>query len=77
MINVYLDKQTGKPKDYDATVSYKDLPKLLQSGLMGKFLRDSLAKRKLPMNSMWEGMTHCEDRWIPLPPEEVQGPWRS
>ena len=29
------------------------------------------------MNSMWEGMTHCEDRWIPLPPEEVQGPWRS
>ena len=29
------------------------------------------------MNNMWEGMTHCEDRWMPLPPEEVQGPWRS
>lgn len=42
-----------------------------------EILRDSLTKRKLPMNIMWEGMTHCEDRGMPLPPEEVLGPWRS
>ena len=29
VIHIYLEKETGKPKDHDATVSYEDLPKLL------------------------------------------------
>ena len=29
IIHIYLDKETGKPKDHDVTVSYEDMLKLL------------------------------------------------
>ncbi|KAL8180529.1 UNVERIFIED_CONTAM: RNA-binding protein EWS [Gekko kuhli] len=73
MITIYLDKDTGKPKG-DATVCYDDPPTakaavewLDGKDFQGSKLKVSLARKKMPLNSLRGGMPPREPRSMPPP----------